>query len=230
MNTCLFLSIGFGAAPSAAESARLHGLIRATPGLLRALVHSPASTTDPYVKDGPPPSLVLQLYFAELPALEAVVGRAGHLAELTSGHEFPALAAAEIGHQAMLVRPFAVPEPAFRTTPGEPYCTYLVSYEGEADDLNAWHKHYLEKHTMHMATFPGIRELEIYTRLDWVSALSWGRINFMQRNKVAFDSQDALQAALHSPVRHEMRADFKTFPRFTGPNNHYAMATRVLRP
>jgi hypothetical protein len=230
MNTCLFLSFRFGDAPSAAESARLDGLIGATPGLVRALAHSPASTTDPYVKDGPPPSLVLQLYFAELPELEAAVGRAGHLAVLTSDQEFPALAGAEIGQQAMLVRPFAVPEPAFKSAPGEPYCTYLVSYEGEADDLNAWHAHYLEKHTVHMATFPGIRELEIYTRLDWVSALPWQRVNFMQRNKTVFDSRDALQAALHSPVRHEMRADFKTFPRFTGPNNHFAMATRVLRP
>jgi hypothetical protein len=149
---------------------------------------------------------------------------------LTSDREFPGLAAAEVGQQAMLVRPFAVPEPAFQTAPGEPYCTYLVSYEGEADDLNAWHAHYLEKHTVHMATFPSIRELEIYTRLDWVSALPWDRINFMQRNKVAFDSRDALQAALHSPVRHEMRADFKTFPRFTGPNNHYAMTTRIVVP
>jgi len=55
-------------------------------------------------------------------------------------------------------------------------------------------------------------------------------VNFMQRNKVAFDSADALTRALNSPVRHEMRADFKTFPRFSGPNTHYAMTTRLLRP
>jgi hypothetical protein len=106
----------------------------------------------------------------------------------------------------------------------------LVSYEGEAEDLNAWHSHYLAHHTRHMAMFPGIRELEVYTRLDWVSALPWTRLNFMQRNKVAFDSAEALDRALNSPVRHDMRADFKTFPRFTGPNNHYAMATRIVEP
>ena len=105
-----------------------------------------------------------------------------------------------------------------------------MSYEGEAEDLNAWHAHYLENHTRHMAMFPKIRELEVYTRLDWVSRNPWRRLHFMQRNKVAFDSPDALQQALHSPVRHEMRADFRTFPPFTGPNNHYAMATRVLAP
>jgi hypothetical protein len=52
----------------------------------------------------------------------------------------------------------------------------------------------------------------------------------MQRNKVVFDSPEALTAALHSPVRHEMRADFNAFPPFSGPVRHYAMATRVLRP
>jgi hypothetical protein len=130
----------------------------------------------------------------------------------------------------MVARPFAVPEPALKIEPGSPYCTYLVSYEGEAEDLNAWLDHYLDKHIEHMARFPGIRELEVYTRLDWISQLPWPRVNFMQRNKVAFDSPAALTQALHSPVRHEMRADFKAFPPFTGPVNHFAMATRIVRP
>ncbi len=43
----------------------------------------------------------------------------------------------------------------------------------------------------------------------------------MLRNKVVFNSA----AALNSPVHHEMRADYKTFPRFTGPVSHYPMAT-----
>src|ERR1700728_588864 len=200
MSTCLFLSFRSAAgALSAAELDKLDRLLASTPKLERALVHSPAVTSDPYVKDGPAPSLVLQLYFADLPALEATVSRQGHLGALSSPAEFPALAAAEVAEQAMLVRPFAVPDPAFKTAPGEPHCTYLVSYEGEAEDLNAWHAHYLEHHTRHMATFPGIRELEIYTRLDSVSLLSWTRVNYMQRNKVVFDSTDALKNALNSP-------------------------------
>jgi len=230
MNTCLFLSFGTPTALPVGETAKLDGMLRATPSLLKALVHTAAETSDPYVKDGPPPSLVLQLYFAELPDLEAALSRTGHLGVLASRAEFPVLAAAEVAQQAMLVRLFAVPEPAFKTAPGEPYCTYLVTYEGEAEDLNAWHSHYLDKHTGHMAMFPGIRELEVYTRLDWVSALPWARLNFMQRNKVAFDSAEALRSALNSPVRHDMRADYKAFPRFTGPNKHYAMATRVVEP
>jgi len=52
----------------------------------------------------------------------------------------------------------------------------------------------------------------------------------MQRNKVVFDSAEALTAALNSPVRDEMRADYKQFPSFSGENAHFAMATREIRP
>jgi hypothetical protein len=230
MTTCLFLSFRTAATPSTVESSKLDALVRTTPKLAKGLLHAAASASDPYIKDGPAPSLVLQLYFTELPDLENALSPRGHLAALASSAEFPTLAHAEIAHQAMFVRPFAVPESAFETPRGEPHCTYLVSYEGEAEDLNAWHAHYFGSHIRHMAEFPGIRELEIYTRVDWVSLLPWTRQNFMQRNKVVFDSTDALQSALHSPVRHAMRDDFKRFPKFTGPNNHFAMATHVVRP
>jgi hypothetical protein len=230
MTICLFLSFRSAARPSTVESSKLDALLCATPKLIKGLIHSAASASDPYVKDGPAPSIVLQLYFAELPDLENTLSPRGHLAALASSAEFPTLAHAGIAHQAMFVRPFAVPDPAFRTPGGEPHCTYLVSYEGEAEDLNAWHAHYFESHTHHMAEFPGIRELEIYTRMDWVSLQPWTRQNFMQRNKVVFDSTDALQSALHSPVRHAMRDDFKRFPKFTGPNNHFAMATHLVHP
>ena len=79
-----------------------------------------------------------------------------------------------------------------------------------------------------MTRFPGIRQVEIYTRLDWLGALPWPRVDYMQRNKVVFDSPAALKAALNSPVRHEMRADFKAFPPFTGRNSHYPFATETI--
>jgi len=232
MSVCLFLTFRTPANSSLAEEelAKLTELLRSTPRLDKTLVHTTSSASDPYVKDERPPALVLQLYFNEPPDLEAAVLHNGHLAALMSRIEFPGLSCAEITQQAMIVRPFAVPEPAPQNSPGEPYCTYLVSYQGEAEDLNAWLAHYLDSHTKHMARFPGIRELEVYTRFDWVSLLPWPRVNFMQRNKVAFDSPQALTEALHSPVRHEMRTDFKAFPPFTGPNTHFAMATRVVRP
>jgi uncharacterized protein (TIGR02118 family) len=97
----------------------------------------------------------------------------------------------------------------------------MVSYEGPAEDLNAWLGHYIDSHPPIMARFPGIREIEIYTRMDYCAALPVARSNAMQRNKVVFDSPDALNAALASPVRHEMRADFKHFPPFSGASPHF---------
>lgn len=81
-----------------------------------------------------------------------------------------------------------------------------------------------------MTRFPGIRRVEVCTRIDWCGALPWTRVDHMQRNKVVFDDAAALTAALNSPVRHEMRADFADFPPFTGPVSHFPMTTRVIRP
>src|SRR5262245_23189120 len=238
MNTCLFISFRFQKNPpvSAGEMAKLHGALRAAPMLLKALVHTPERASDPYLDDGAGPQLMLQLYFAELADLEAALAADGHLAVLMSRDEFPALAdspalaLADVTQQAMLVRSFAVSEPMFKNARQGRCCTYLVSYEGEAEDLNAWLRHYLGKHTEHMANLPSIRELEVYTRLDWVTSLPWPHVNFMQRNKVVFDSPDALTQALNSPVRHKMRECYRAFPRFTGPTSHYAMASHILHP
>jgi hypothetical protein len=229
MQTCLFISFrgrsnGFD---FPAEIARLDNVLVATRGLSRAVVHTPTRASDPFLHDGAPPQLVLQLYFAELSDLEAALVAGGPLSGLTSREAFPALANAEVTQQAMLVRCFDVPEPAPNNAPS---CTYLVSYEGEAQDLNAWLAHYLAEHTRHMANLPGIRELEVYTRVDWVSELSLPRMNCMQRNKVVFDSAEALTGALNSPVRQQMREDYKTFPPFSGANTHYPMVSRVVHP
>ena len=80
-----------------------------------------------------------------------------------------------------------------------------------------------------MARFPGVRAIEICTRVDWMGGLDLKRARALQRNKVVFDDAQALTAALHSPVRHEMRADFHRFPPYEGPVTHFPMATRRLR-
>jgi hypothetical protein len=222
---------GDAAAPlDAAELARFAEIVRATPGLTKALIFTPAHAHDPYLKDEAPPFFAAQLYFPEIEALEAALAQDGHLQELASARAFPGLAAAEATQQAMVVRSFAVPEPGFRTRPGELACTYLVSYEGTAENLHLWLSHYIAQHSPIMQRFPGIRELEIYTRLDWCGFLPWRRVDYMQRNKVVFDDAAALNAALNSPVRHEMRIDFSKFPPFTGGNTHYPMATATVTP
>jgi uncharacterized protein (TIGR02118 family) len=187
-------------------------LVRGVPGLAKVHIYTPGRAHDPFLSDGAPPPLALQLYFDSLPSLEFAV--AGSLS--------PIKATCEV--QAMLVRPFAVPEPR-----QDPLCTYLVAYEGPAQDENAWHAYYLAHHPALMAKLPGIRELEVYTPVQWVCAPGWRHAHCMQRNKVAFDGAEALTAALNSPVRKEMRADYAKLPVFSGRVTHYPMATSVIQ-
>ena len=201
----------------AIEIDRVAALLRAAPRLSQALLHTPGVTHDPYLHDGAPPRLALQCYFDTIEALETAVAPDGPLRDL------PALIGGPVAQQAMLVRPFAVPDPVFR---GDGARTYLVAYEGAAEDLPGWLAHYIASHAAIMTRFPAIRAVEIYTRIDWCGGLApWRRVDHMQRNKVVFDDEAALTAALNSPVRHEMRADFGNFPPFTGPVSHFPMET-----
>jgi hypothetical protein len=232
MTFCWFAQFRDPAAPrsrvSQSDLTWLAGFLAATPDLRQALIFTPSSTSDPYLDDGPPPQLGVQLYFDDIAPLEAAAG--GHLQGLASQAALPSLREANVTQQAMLVRRFAVPHPTFRTPPGELPCTYLVAYEGAADDLDAWLAHYIADHPPIMARFPGIRQIEIYTCIDWCGSLPWPQVRHMQRNKVVFDSPAALTAALNSPVRHDMRAAFGRFLPFTGPITHFPMATMTVAP
>jgi hypothetical protein len=177
------------------------------PACERALLYTPDRVHDPYLDDGAAPQTVVQLYFASLASLEAAAAtiRGSWTAEAMSVHAFP------------------VPQP------GAPACTYLVAYEGPAQDEASWYAHYLAHHPPIMARLPGIRELEVYLPVDWRCPAKLTRVRHMQRNKVAFDDAQALGAALASPVRAEMRKDYATLPPFSGRVTHYAMNTKVLR-
>jgi len=215
---------------SAVDCARFADIVRATPGLARALMYTPETAKDPLLDDSAPPQLAAQLYFGDIADLEAALAPGGHLQALAAAGAFPTLAGATVTQQAMLARAFPVPGSFSRNGASARRCSYLVSYEGAAEDLNAWLHHYITRHPAIMARFPGIREIEVCTRIDWSGFLPWPRVDCMLRNKVVFDSAADLTAALNSPVRQEMRADYGSFPPFTGPVSHYPMATRLLEP
>ncbi|TDV37824.1 uncharacterized protein (TIGR02118 family) [Paraburkholderia caballeronis] len=229
MDVCLFLIAPPRASSSpddaaAIDHAAITDVAATMAGLRRVVVHTPVpgGTRDPYLHDGAPPRCALQFYFDDLNKLEDVLRDGGAAHAFTDAARFPALAGAALTHQAMAVRRFPTPEPAPHENGGS-RCTYLVSYEGPADDFNAWLAHYLDHHPPIMGRFPGIREIEIYTRVDYRGTLPGRRSNAMQRNKVVFDSPQALQHALASPVRQTMREDFQHFPPFGGETLHFPM-------
>jgi uncharacterized protein (TIGR02118 family) len=187
-------------------------VLGAVPGLEAALLHTAAQAHDPFLDDGAPPPLVLQLYFGSLPELERAVAEAAWPQSVVS-------------HEAMLVRRYSPSGAPMQ----EPWCTYLVRYEGPAEDPHAWLAHYLAHHPPLMLRLPGIRELEVYTAIDWIGTMPGKRLRSLQRNKVAFESTQALNAALDSPERRAMRADYAQLPAFSGRVLHFPMQTRRTR-
>ena len=233
MTICLFLCFRNESHPlariSAEDRSRCIEIVRTTPRLARALAYEPERASDPYLNDGAPPQFGLQLYFTGIADLEAALAPAGHLQALAASETFASLAGTSVTQQAMLARDFPVPDRTSKSSAGAAQCSYLVSYEGSAEDLNTWLHHYITRHPPIMARFPGIREIEVCTRIDWCGFLPWPRVNHMLRNKVVFDAATSLTAALNSSVRSEMRADYEAFPPFTGPVTHYPVATFVVR-
>jgi uncharacterized protein (TIGR02118 family) len=205
-------------------------LVGSIPDMTEGLLFTPLvqQVDHPYKADGSGPVFGLQLRFPHLFACEAAVDRGGVLANLAGGAGLSSLTGLEVTHQAMVTRAFPV-DVAEHPEGTENSCSYLVHYPGPAEDLNAWHLHYLEHHPSIMRTFPGVRQIEIYTRIDWVDRLPSRRVEYMQRNKLVFDSPDALSCALASDVIKRMRADFVQFPPFAGGNKHFPMLTRTVR-
>jgi hypothetical protein len=208
----------------------LRALLAGVAGLERALIFTPETTKDQFIDDGAPPPLSLQLYFSELPALEAAASAGGPLAPLVGTGLLGGLGDLAITQQAFYARPFPVDDPVVRPGPSGLPCSFVVHYAGPAADLNLWLSNYIASHPPVMRQFPGIRSIEILSRVDWCGSLPWPRANHMQRNRVMFDSADALTAALASPARLQLRRDFEKFPPYEGGTFHYPMATEEVLP
>lgn len=213
------------------EVAAVAELVGSIPEMTESLLFTPLEqlVDHPYKADGSGPVFALQLRFPDLFACEAAMHSDGILACLATGAGLSALAELEVTHQVMLTRAFPVDgaeHPEGTTAP----CSYLVHYPGPAADMNAWNLHYLDHHPSIMRTFPNVRQIEIYTRIDWIDRLPSQRVEHMQRNKLVFDNPQALAHALGSDVIKRMRADFVQFPPFAGGNKHFPMLTRVVKP
>ena len=208
------------------DLARVIESCRGIEDLVEVRVHLPGRTRDPYLDDGDAPPLALQLVFDSLEALERALREQGPLAWLAAPNALESLDGLVPTQQAMVTRriePLGSEPRVVGISQERSQCAYLVTYPGPAEDWNAWASHYIEAHGPLMARFPGIHEVEIHTPVHWCSGLPIARAEAMLRNRVVFDDAPALERALNSPIRHEMRADFARFPAYAGGNTHFAM-------
>lgn len=218
---CVWSAEG-GPPPVVAEADRmtLNEELAACPGLSRGHVMTPSLGSDPfYPYARNQTALLLQLEFDDIMDLERSLAADGHLAFLTDADRLASLAGTKISHQAMLTRRYPVAEPVVGSVDGSTL-SYMVEYDGVTADENAWHQAYVAQHPTLLAKFPGIRAIEIYTPATIICGLPIRLRTAMQRNKTVFDSPEAMQVAMASPARAELRADYLTMPRFDGVADH----------
>lgn len=228
MEVCLFL-IGYrnGMHPEQRDIdiSQIQAVSQNVEGLRRFVIHRSVESANgdpPSKEQALKPRWVLQWYFDDLDPVEAALQRGGAAHTIVEQKIDAAEDRLALAQQLMAVRKFATPNVPGTGDLSEKR-TYLVGYEGEAHNFNAWLTHYLKHHPPLMAQLPGIRELEIYTRVDYRTGLNIPQATAMQRNKVVFDDPAALAAALASPVRAQMKQDFDAFPPYSGPASHFPM-------
>ena len=236
MNYCLFLLAHEARAPVGAAGqeplSRLVPVLRGIPGLTQLVSHRAiGGVQDPAIRDAAGPAHAFQLYFDELLSLEQVLRLGSVLDRALASGDAPLRGTFHWSHQAMAVRRYELSGHALRPEAAvQQGCTYFVSYEGQSADDEAWLAHYLRHHPPIMKKLPGLRKLEVYSRIDHLSELDIERSRALQRNIVMFDSQQQLNDALDSPVRAELRADYEGFPPFKGVSPHGAMLSEAFAP
>ena len=194
---------------------------RCWPGLTAIDVYVPVAggTHDPYVDDGIGPLLLAMLQFKTTEAMSRVLDDPAFAAALRNLPQGVAATGSPFERHicpvAGLPAPLAVP------------FSYVVRYHRPAENEAEFVAHYLADHPPILATLPGIRSVLCYLPLDRL-ARELPTADYMLGNEVAFDTPEAYNAAMASPVRHELRAHFRSFPTFAGRNTHYPMMRRQL--
>jgi len=203
-------------------------LFKSAAGLETLDIYEPEkSVSDPYLHDGPPPLVQLQAGFATKEALLALLASPAYRGTVVAPSPAPPDKVTAV-HDAMEQHFYPV---AGETKPGplKAPISYVVRYQRPADNEKEFGDFYTSHHPQIQARFPGIRSIMCYLPLQWSDPTPITQASYLLGNEVVFDSLEALNASLNSPVRHELREDFKRFPKFSGKNTHYPMRRTRLK-
>jgi uncharacterized protein (TIGR02118 family) len=196
-------------------------MLKRLPGLSALdLYRAVDGTDDPYNKDEGPPLL---LAVAEFQTHDALSGAAMALEQ--------ALARLPVGVDAAVTameRHFYPVGGETAPAPLRAPFSYVVRYRRPAEDEAAFVAHYVADHPRLEAQFPRIRSIMCYLPIAVSGPRRHPSADYMLGNEVVFDSIEDFNAAMQSPVRHEMRKHFHSFPKFSGPVTHFAMQRQRL--
>lgn len=107
--------------------------------------------------------------------------------------------------------------------------SYVVRYELPAEDVPHFQSYYMRMHPPILAEFEAIRNIFCYLPVPIGPEAPAPSSGYLIGNEVVFDSAEDFDRAMASPVRAKSRADFETFPPFSGRNPHYPMVrTRLM--
>jgi hypothetical protein len=195
----------------------------ALPGLTAVDLYWPVrgGTHDPFNNDGPGPLLIAMLQFPTKEKLQAGLSHPRFEQSLAG---MP-VAATGTSFERRLFPVAGMPNPGPLRAP----FSYVVRYHHPAQNVAEFVSHYVADHPPILGKLPEIRSVLCYLPIDAGAAGILPPADYMIGNEVAFDSPDAFNAAMASPVRHELRAHFKSFPPFTGKNTHYPMMRRQVK-
>jgi hypothetical protein len=184
---------------------------------------SPGEARDPYVNDGAGPCLLCMLSFSDETALRAAIGGPAFRRALAG---LPASASTTAD---AMVRKFYSIEGEVGEQALEAPFSYMVRYHRPAEDERAFVENYIATHPSLLVRLPRIRSVLCYFPIAWSDPVGFPSAQYMLGNEVAFESIDHFNAAMESPVRHELRAHYRKLPPFSGRNTHYPMLrTRLL--
>jgi hypothetical protein len=196
----------------------------ALPGLSAVDLYRPlrGGTHDPFNNDGPGPLLMAMLQFPTREKLEA--GLADPRFRQSLGNRPAEVSITGTAFERRFYPVASAPNPGPLRAP----FSYVVRYHHPAENVAEFVSHYIADHPPILGKLPAIRSVLCYLPFASGAESVLPPADYMVGNEVVFDTPEAFNAAMASPIRLELRAHFKSFPPFTGKNTHYPMLRRQL--
>lgn len=231
MNYALFLTYSgrheAGAPFRRAFEERALPALAAADGVSALDVFAPEDgVSDPYLNDGAGPVLIVQVSFASIADAERAMATPGLLPLLADPAGDGAAAVGAV-HDFFSVHYYPVGDDA-APVPRTAALSFIVRYYRPVEDEAHFNRYYADHHPPIQANFPGIRNTLCYFPADWSVDMGIPPSDSFLGNEVVFDDLNALNVALNSDVRHQLREDYHTFPPFGGNVTHFAMHRRSV--